>query len=546
MSIPKEPRQMMINMMYLVLTALLALNVSAEILNAFKIVNDGIEGTIVALESKNSGIYDALEAKAEIEPDAVPLLQKATAARTITSNLISEMDSVIVKLKRKSGVKKDDEGNLVLKNDRDTHTPTLFMINDGHGVELQEKINVARKEIIELYDTDDRTSAEKRIPLKANDSDIKKTSSGIQKSWVEYNFQEVPAIAAVTILTKLKNDVKSSEADVMEYLSSKVGADKFKVDVLRARAIAKKSYLNLGDKYEADIFISASSSSTDPIVYFGDFDPQYIKKDDSGDWPAEVKTPGNGTTVPLNAGYTKGEDPVGGIVKYTASSGVGTRTYRGVIAVENTSTEETLYYPFENEYTVAASQAVVSADKMNVLYIGVDNPVSVSVPGYQANQVRPSISQGTITPSGNGVYSVIVNSPGNADVNVTVTSQGASKSLKGKKFRVKRIPNPTAYVGNSSGPVIKAGVLKASTGIYAKADNFDFDVNFTIKGFEVTYKKARSSNLQIKQNKGPLFGKEVKAIMNQVKPGDRLWIDNIRIASPDGTTRTANISYRIM
>jgi gliding motility-associated protein GldM len=545
MSIPKEPRQMMINMMYLVLTALLALNVSAEILNAFKVVNDGIERTIVSMDKKNAAIYDAFEKKVEIDSAAKPFQVKALKAKVLSESLIAEIDKLYDDLMEESGaIKNEETGKKELKTDRDTETPTLLMVNRKRGYDLQDKINEARDNFLELYG-DARGNKEASCPLRAFDDDIPKEGGGIRKDWVIYNFSDVPVIAAMTILSKLKNDVKSTESDVIEYLSSQIGADAFKFDVLKARAIPKKSYLNLGDRYEADIFVSASSSTVDPIVYYGNFDSKYIKKQEDGNWPAEIEA----DEVPLLPGYTKGEDPVGGVVKYeTSPNRQGTITYRGVVAVKNTNTGKTKYYPFENEYTVAKSQAVVSADKMNVLYIGVDNPVSISVPGFQANQIRPSITSGygSLTPTSGGGYMAKVTKTGEAKINVSVVSDGSTKNVGGKKFRIKRIPNPTAYVGNSPGPVIKNGELKASRGLYAKADNFEFDVNFTIKSFEITYKKARSNNLTILQNKGPLWTGDIKNLIKQVKPGDRLWIDNIRIAAPDGTTRTANISFKIL
>jgi gliding motility-associated protein GldM len=544
MSIPKEPRQMMINMMYLVLTALLALNVSAEILNAFKIVNDGIKRTIVSIDQKNAAIYDAFDKKVSNDPKAEPYQQQALEAKRISEILVAEIHKIHIEMMDESGSVIDEEtGEKVLKTDRDTETSTLLMINRKKGYELQKRINESREKFLNLYG-EARANKEVSMPLRAFDDDIKR-EGGVRKDWVEYNFSDIPVIACLTILTKLINDVKSTESNVIEYLSSQIGVEDFKFDVLKARAIAKKSYLNLGDKYEADIFVSASSSSVDPIVYYGNFDSKYIKKEEDGNWPAEV----DADEIPLLAGYTKGDDPVGGVVKYeTAPNRQGTITYRGVVAVKNTSTGATKYYPFENEYTVAKSQAVVSADKMNVLYIGVDNPVSISVPGFQANQIRPSITSGygSLTAVTGGGYIAKVTKTGDAKINVSVVSDGSTKNVGGKKFRVKRIPNPTAYVGNSPGPVIKNGELKASRGLYAKADNFEFDVNFTIKSFEITYKKARSNNLTILQNKGPLWTGDIKNLIKQVKPGDRLWIDNIRIAAPDGTTRTANISFKIL
>ena len=543
MAIPKEPRQMMINMMYLVLTAMLALNVSAEILNAFKIVNTGIASSTAALESKSSDEMRQFAKLATDDPkNAADKYKRALAAREFADSMYAEIEEIKRNLMIESGITVDESGDTVLQNDRDTHTPTLFMVNKKKGYELQQMINSAGERFVSFYPENAQESARSTISLQADDASV--PNKGAQKrDWVQYNFMEVPSIAAVTILTKLQNDVRNAESDVIKYLIKSVTADILDLDQLKGRAIAKKSFLVTGDTYEADLFVTASSSQSTPKAYLGNFDPNLIKRTPDGRLPDEVAA----DKVPLLAGYTELPPAENGIVKLKrAAGGEGITSYRGVIEVINPKTGEKNYYPFENEYQVARPFAVVSPDKMNVLYIGVDNPISISVPGFPADKIVASITQGSLA-GGNGKYTAkVTNSSAPANISVAVKTEDGTKSMGVSEFRVKRIPDPKVMVGNAEGPVIPAGTLKAMPGITAIADNFPFDVNFQVRGFEVLYKKGNSAQLFSEINQGALFNGNVKNMLSQASPGDRVWFDNIKVNAPDGTTRTLSLSFKVM
>ncbi len=537
MSIPKDPRQMMINMMYLVLTAMLALNISAEILNAFIIVNDGIQTTNNALDSKNAGIYTEFDKKVQDDPTAAPWRQKAYDVKALADSMDAYIDVMIADITAAVGGL-NDEGEL--SNPKDTHEGTRYMITEGNGQRLKDEILRVRQQFIGYFVAEGDSARGLSIPLNAIDP----APQGAKiQTWQEYNFNEVPAVAAITILNKLKNDVKNAESQVIEFLGSRINAAKFTFDALKGRAISNKPYLNLGDNYEADIFVSASSSGTEPRVHIGRFSSA-ITKSSTGDYP-EIK----GGAVPLQAGYITIDESEGGIVKYSVNRpGEGPKSYQGVIEIKNPNTGETSYYPFDAEYTVASTMAVVSAEKMNVFYIGVDNPVSVSAPGYQPNQITASISSGTLTSRGTpGKYNVNVSTPGEVKITLTgKTDDAGSRTIGDATFRVKYIPDPTVYAGNRPSGIIPAGELRALTGIYAKADGFDFDVRFEVQSFEFTYKKARTNQLRIIQNQGTLFNGEIRDILRQVGPGDQVWMDNIRIKSPDNRTRTGNMSLKVI
>lgn len=539
MTIPKEPRQQMINLMYLFLTAMLALNVSAEILNAFSIVNEGLDRSIVSIMDKNDQLIAGLEKKAADDPTAEEEYQAALKAQRIASASIEDIDTMIAQIYREVGTSVTPSGETALKNPGDLEVPTNYMINDGQGKVLRNLIETTKDSFSNLVEGN--ASVINSLPLEIEDPPV---VEGKKQTWEEYNFYGVPAVAAVTLLTKMKNDLRNAESTVLEYLSNKVVAGKITFDVLTGRAISEKSYLTYGEDYEADIFVSATSQSTDPVVHIGTLRPEY-KNPDGSIKEGEIET----DEVPLQPGYKTIEEAQGGIVKYTVPSpSEGPKKYEGVVEIFNPNTGNTAFYPFEEEYTVSKSMAVVSAEKMNVLYVGVENPVSATAPGYQADQLNVRLrGPGSIKPRNEaGKYTVEITD--NKDIVIEVwgdTKERGVHKIGEADFRGKNIPTPSVYVGNTSGGAIKVSEFRAASGIYALAENFDFEANFKIKSFELTYKKARQNNLIIEENKGGTFNETVLNIVRNAGRGDRVWLDEIKIGVPDGTTRTQQMSLKI-
>ncbi len=535
MSIPKEPRQQMINLMYLFLTAMLALNVSAEILNAFSLVNEGLEVSIGAITDKNDGLLRALEEKKQDDKTAEDEYLAAVRVHKLTTEAIKQIQSYIDKIYEEVGV---EEETGELKNPGNLEISTNYMVNKGHGEELKNLILSTRDSFRNIVG--DNPAVVNNLTLRAEDPPAKE---GEKKDWVEYNFYGIPAIAAVTLLTKIKTDFNSSESAVLEFLSSRVNASKFTFDVLTGRAISNKNIVNLGETYRADIFVSATSQSAAPKVYLGPLSAEAY--DASGSLKRQgVKL----DKPPLKRIDKVIEDSENGIVQYEVkTTSEGPKVISGVIEVKNPNTGEVTYYPFKEEYLVAKSMAVVSPEKMNVFYVGVDNPVSVSAPGYQHSQITAKIKgPGTITPRGEaGKYNVKITKAVPIEVEVYAKTDEGTRFIGKAKFRGKNIPTPDVFLGNAKGGGIRASEARAQSGIYALAEGFDFDVRFKIKSFEITYKKARQNNLITEKNNGPKFNDKITRIMRNVGPGDRLWFDDIKVAMPDGRTVPVNLSLKV-
>lgn len=550
MSIPKEPRQRMINMMYLVLTALLALNISAEILNAFYLVNDGINDAITASDFKNNLTYAQILRQKELdEGKAGDIYDASIQAKTLADDLVLYIDDMMNVMIEESGGwnKKHPEK---LEQPKNLDKPSRIMINQGNGDELQKRVNGDRQKFLDILAAFNKDGVNTRIniesfsqqlSLKADDPPV--TGEKGNRTWAQKNFEMVPVVAAMTIFTSLKNDVRNAEADVVNRLYQLIGGEDFKFDNLRARVIAPTSYITLGQMYTADIFVSASNSTTDNVVYVGDFDETKLKRDSAGILPLELDD------NPMMAGYDTLRN-VGGMGKLEESpSAEGIQQFQGVIVVLNTSTGQSKYYPFEQEYQAAKPFAVVSPTKMNVLYIGLPNPLAISVPGFPDERITASITGGgSLRKLGRGQYEAMVRSRGTVKVVVSAElKDGSRKPMGDPEFRVKRIPNPVPEVGEKQGGNITAAKMRVQRGMIAKLYNFDFEARFNVVSFKLIYRPRGSGDAFPAQVTGPVFTGRMKDFIVKARSGDFYFFKDIKVRGPDGTTRElASISFEII
>ena len=259
MSIPKEPRQLMINIMYLVLTALLALNVSAEIFNAFKVVDKSMEKSNKALEEASNKLPQAIKDGAKKRESLAKYAERVDPTRQYATELNDYIQNIIdTMITSTGGYLPDPETGQItdhLKGEKNKDVTTRMLVDKGVGEELKAKILEYRAKFISLLDTADQITYAKDIALDIDDETWKKKK---KKSWSEMNFNHMPLQAALPILRKFQNDVKNSEATILNYLATQVGTTTDVVlDKFTVVSAAKKSYVIKGEPYEADIFLSA-------------------------------------------------------------------------------------------------------------------------------------------------------------------------------------------------------------------------------------------------------------------------------------------------
>ncbi len=515
MSIPKEPRQLMINLMYLVLTALLALNVSAEVMNAFFSLDKGIQDSGKIVDASNAQLLKGISKQAEAYPteENKAFEQRAQQVQQITSEFVQYVTDLREELFEAAGGPHPDHPEWPKrKKDKDVTTRLLVLgdpntpKDDGKGFELEQKINETRQKLIELADNDPEVVAGITLAIE----DWKKLSHDKKSSWPDFKFRQMPVAAVFPMLSKIESDAKTSAAAVLNYLFKKVKGEEIVYDEFEPVVSAKKSYVIRGEEFEANIFLGAYSSQTD-----------------------------DNTKVYVNGQELKME---GGKAVYKAkASGLGTKKLNVKITVTNPLNNETKEYTKEFEYEVGERSVAVSADKMNVFYIGVDNPVSVSAAGIPTSQLRVGITGGggKIRKVGGSQYIVTVSQPGGKDPNCFITVSGAGMNAK-KGFRVKRIPDPVARLGNKEDGRLPAGTFKAQKGLIAWLDNFDFDAKCQIQGFRLVRVPKRQDAVEA-MNSGGSYKSQAKRLVNQAKPGDTYYFMDVKARCPgDSSGRKIN------
>jgi len=529
----ETPRQKMIGMMYLVLTALLALNVSADILNAFIIVNESIEETNKVLEQKVEANYAAFEkALAENPAKTKSQYEKVKKIKDYSDNLVNYIKDVkdeLISLTEGISIEQAKEtGVKDLKAKDNFDKPTNYFIgqssdgSQGKARELKNKIIEFKENVLKTLDERERSLVKLGLNVEGNDF---KDLSGMKMNWEMYTFYHQILAAAVVLLNKTVADVRTAEADVISQLYSSIDAGDFKFNKIAAKVVPNSKFLIQGEEFTADIFVAAFDTIVSPEVIIG-----------SGIDTNTLEVKGTPETL-------EGE---GGIVTYRATaSSIGLQTYGGKILVKSPmgGVQE---YPFWGEYIVAAPTATVSADKMNVFYIGVDNPVSVSVPGVPNDKVNVSISNGRMSSNGGGKYTVRVESGFDTKVNVSADMGGQNRSMGSFEFRVRKVPDPVAYIaGIREGNIPKANLI-ASSVIIPKLENFEFDLNFIVTSFTFVMSMA-GNELVEKAATGNKLTQDMINMIQNAKRGQKCYIENIKAKGPDGRERSlGTISLRIV
>lgn len=498
MSLPKEPRQKMINIMYLVLTALLALNVSSEILNAFKTVNNSLEKTNTAVNASTDQIIASLtdkladagtRAKAEIW---LPKANEVKAYAKTANDLIQQFKDDI--LKESGGDPNNKEKGFKEDN---LDVATRMMIKQKKGQQLLQALTDFRTKVLGIGGDSLKADIEKLLQINL-EKPVTKTSA--KKSWEEVYFHMVPSVAALTILSKFQNDVKTSENKVVNFCHEQVGKVAFRFNQYEPIVGQNSKVLLPGQELEITAGLAAFNSDQKPTVSIG------------------------GSNVSLNE---KGL----AVWKNTVNSS-------GTVRVVVTFTDQDgnqQQRPYDVEYTVGQSNAAVQLDKMNVLFIGVDNPVTISGSG-DLGSLSVSGSGGGISlvPNGAGKYLAKVNSETN-DCFITVTSkEGKSTRVP---FRVRSIPDPTPYVGQMKSGDMQASAFKSQAGVRAIVENFFYETQFNVTSFRITGDgDGFNEGVEEAINSGAAWN-EARKIINKCTSGSFITIEDIRAVGPDGRTR---------
>ena len=533
---PESTRQKMINMMYLVLTAMLALNVASEVLESFRIVDASLTQTLNNIKRKNDQIYGAFDAAYVANPTKVKEWKdKADQVNKKTVELITKIKDLKEELVLASGgepLKESRAGGgftlspseplivnskgdtILIKKEDDLNTPSEIMIQQKKANDLKNSINGYRDFLASFLEEGSTLRENVMKQLDTPDPRVDLSEGGEKKSWESLHFESKPLIAVITLLSKMQIDIENAETNVISTLYSNIDAASFKFNRLGARILAKSTYVLQGDEFEAEIFLAAEDTTQQPEIFVGN------------------------TKLTMRDGK--------GIYKASASQ-VGTFKWGGLIKYKNPEGNINSY-PFEGEYQVGKPSATISPTKMNVMYVGIANPIKVSVPGVASENLIVALNNGgRIEKAGDDylAYPSKLDATGkNTSITVSAKFGGEIRSMGAMGFRVKEVPPPLATISGKNGGNLKKEDLLAEDGVFAELKDFDFDLKFKVTQFDVnvsgTYVKTYSS----KDNK---FTSEQKDQFSKLSVGGIIYIDNIMAKGDDGQPARplAPISFKI-
>jgi gliding motility-associated protein GldM len=522
----ETPRQKLIGMMYLVLTAMLALNVSKEVLEGYSAVNDTVLSTNDKFSDKRKMTVEEFEKELTLNKIEVgPFWDKAKVAMKLSSDMVNYIKNVRDELiATTEKIPLDSARNMSIRDlkKKDNYTvPTQVMIGPlengslGKARALKKQIEVYRSKMLGLLPPNQR----KDIQIGLDTKDKYKDAYGKSQSWEHHHFYDIPLAADIPILNKFISEVNNAELEVVNGLLRASIAEDFKYDRIEAKVLPKSSYLFAGDDFEAEVIVAAydTSHSPSPTVYL-------MKGVDS----MTVAQKSQATMVARDKGHLNIQFP---------TSSLGLQKYAGFVSVPTASGRERTYH-FKGEYFVSTPSVTVSPTNMNVLYAGVDNPLSVSITGVPKEGLSASISTGTIQPDAknNGWVCKVPATAKEAVISVSNKTKDGLKLIGSQTFRVKKLPDPTPTIsGRKDGFVSKDNILSAGRIVPMMPVDFDFNYTFQVVSFRLTL--DRGFNTYNFDSPSAELTDEMADQIRRTNRGQVLLFENIVVNGPDNEKR---------
>ena len=556
----------MIGMMYLVLTALLALNISKEVLNGFVKVENSLQDTQHTLKGKVAETLTTLEVKyAQNKEKVGPFMDKARDVRERSDNLVNYITQLKGRCMAKSEGKYDDAVandfvnfigqdetgmdttiNLALIQKKDEYRElTAFMVgsepqspkfdeNDPWSATALRKNLEAYRDYLKSVKLVDSQGQTRELPeyikvqLDERFTFENEMEDGKEVLWEAANFFDVPLAAVMPLMSKMIVDVQDAQEDVLSWLLGGIEAKSYKFTDLMPLVVPESNYILRGDSFRADVLLAAYDATNAPDIFV-----------DGDKWDGRDSTL---LAYEGMEGLTIGADGMGKLRIPTRGMSLGDMTFKGLIRYQGPDGNIEPYQFYTPTITVAEPALVVSPTKMNVFYRGVPNPVEVSVPGVAQDKIDVRIDGGhSIKKQADGSYIVEPSSSSSVrEANITVSAElpdGSKKSLPAKNFRVKRIPDPVAFWTGKKPTdkgITKAEVLSFAP-VAARMEGFDFDVKVRVKSFTLRISKDGAfSDLPSGNNR---LTADQKEALKRVRRGNIIYLEDILVSMPDGTER---------
>ncbi|MDH6535519.1 gliding motility protein GldM [Parabacteroides sp. 52] len=507
---PNSPRQKMINLMYLVFIAMMALNVSSEVLEGFELVEDSLKTSIDNSSHRNNIVSGEMDAYNKINPEKTKeWYEKKNQVKEASDKLYNYIQDLKVRIVKAADGKDGDVNHIERKDDLEAASRIMLAPVVGEGKKLRESINAYRELMANMVQDTVKT----RI-LEASLHTTPPQKAGINtRTWEEALFEGMPVAAAVTLLTKLQSDVRYAEGELLTYLLSSVDVGDYRVNTIKAQVIPESQIVMRGTPYRANIVLSAVDSTKRPNIHVNGQD---LPVENRGVFTAQTTTTGT--------------FPVKGYVEMPNSDGT------------------MMVREFESEYFVTEPSATVAPILMNVLYAGIENKVRIAVPGVPSGNVTATMTNGSLTPAGDLWVAVPTTVGTEAVISVNARmADGRSVEMANSSFRVRALPDPLPYIeykdanGNmrkykGGTPISKRSLLEAG-GILAAIDDDFINVEFAVIRFELTYYDAFGNALK-EVAEGGKFSERQRSRISDMSRGKQFLISGVVAKGPDGLERS--------
>lgn len=495
--------------MYVLLMAMLALNVSSDVLNGFTLVDESLTKSTEITNKQNQKLYQDFEDRMIQNPEKVgEWYERAMEVKALSDSLYNFADRLKVRIAKKADGAEGDYRNLVNREDLEAATSVMLSPGSVEGQALFDSITSYRTKVLEM--TSDPVLKE---VIKNNLSTDVPQRDISMKNWQEYHFESMPAIAAITLLTKIQNDVRYIEGEILHSLMKNIDVSDVRVNQIQALVIPSSTNIVRGGNFQAQIILAAVDSTQRPQIFINDE-------------PLETE----------NGEYS------------LTCNRTGDYTLNGYMVLNDGAGEESKY-EFTQSYTVIDPTATVSASMMNVFYAGYSNPVSISVPGVPSNKISATLKgNGSIKSDGKGGYIVVPTKVGE-EVVIAVTARndaGKSQGMGEYSFRVRQLPDPTPFIeykdrdGNTQryrgGTKFSKQALMSTDGIVAAIDDGLLNIGFKVLSFETVFYDNMGDAKALK-SEGTNFSARQKDMMESLSRGKRFYISHVEAVGPDGVTR---------
>lgn len=491
----------MIGMMYLVLTAMLALNVSSEVLQGFSLVDKSLQSSIQSANVRMDALLGDFQSLYDLNPTKVKeWLDKAHVVEQQSDSLFDYIQNFKYQMIRLADGKDADPKALEIEAKDNLDVAGQYALVEGNGKVLKRKLEEYRQLLVDLSagDTLKRSMYEMTFNVE-NPKD---------KTWEQAMFEMMPLSAAVTLLTKYQSDIRAAEMDMVQYLKAQTDASDFRVNKIEALVVPNSNYVMKGSNYTAKIVLSAVDSTARPTYYV---DGRQISAD--------------------------------GVFERPATS-TGVQQYEGQISLLGND-GIMRNYPFAAEYTVGEPTATISNVDLNVVYLGIDNKFSISVPGVTAEDIEVSARGAKVQKS--GAY-YIINPTQDKDIDIIVSARLEDKLVQmgNMRYRVKYIPDPKSFVSYYDAGGVERQVQEGRLSKrILRSDKFAIiasygadeliQANFDVVSFSMTTKIGT-----VDATGDKLTNRQLQDI-NRLERGDLITFRNIKAKGPDGKIRTLGL-----